>query len=110
MRKTTLLFCIALAGCASDIPPTRIGAETYYSAAQNKLGMYGDPQTVAGQLMAQGNEFCSRTNKEFELVTQSIEPVRIGSAGGASITFKCVDHAGIVDMRPDNGVSTIQTK
>jgi hypothetical protein len=60
--------------------------------------------------MADGNQFCGAMSKEFELVTQSttqnVPGVRFG---GASITFKCVDHAANPIMRQDNGVTTITT-
>lgn len=104
------IIVTALSGCASTAP-TKIGADTYYSAKTNTAGIFGDVSAVAGQLMAEGNQFCAARNKEFELVTQSTTPNVPGVRfGGASITFKCVEHAGNPVMRPDNGVSTITTQ
>jgi hypothetical protein len=99
-----------LSACASSAP-TKIGADTYYSSKTNTAGIFGDVSAVAGNLMAEGNQHCASMGKEFELVTQSttqnIPGVRFG---GASITFKCVDHAMNPVMRPDKGVSTIETR
>jgi len=108
MKKTLALTAaaIAVSGCASTAP-TKIGADTYYASKTNTAGIFGDVSAVAGSLMADGNQFCGAQGKEFELVTQNvtgnIPGVRLG---GASITFKCVTHAGNPVMRPDNGVST----
>ncbi|KAE8756101.1 hypothetical protein FSO04_30830 [Paraburkholderia madseniana] len=109
MKKTILIVAAAsLCGCASTAP-TKIGADTYYASRTNTAGIFGDVSAVAGRLMGEGNEFCEGMGKEFELVTQhvtdNIPGVRLG---GASITFRCVAHAGNPVMRPDNGVSTIQ--
>lgn len=88
---TSLLL---VAGCAST-PPTQIGADTYYAAKTNTAGAFGDPATVAGSLMIEGNKFCAKQGKQFELVTEKIAPSRFAtSLGGASITFKCVNHPG----------------
>lgn len=114
MRRFGLTMVIistaALGGCASTAP-TKIGADTYYSSKTNTAGIFGDVSAVAGQLMVDGNQFCAAMGKEFLLVTrsttQNVPGVRFG---GASITFKCVDHAGSVVMRPDNGVTTITTQ
>ncbi|HEY8682241.1 MAG TPA: hypothetical protein VIM06_03655 [Rhodanobacter sp.] len=100
---------VALSGCASTAP-TKIGADTYYASKTNTAGIFGDVSAVAGKLMAQGNQFCAAQGKQFELVTdsttQNVPGVRFG---GASITYKCVDHASNPVMRKDNGVSTIET-
>ncbi len=109
MKHSNLLTVViagALTACASTAP-VKIGADTYYASKTNTAGMFGDVTAVAGDLMVQGNQFCAASGKEFELVTQTttsnIPGVRFG---GASITFKCVEHAGNPVMRPDNGVST----
>ncbi|MBB1636087.1 hypothetical protein [Cupriavidus sp. UME77] len=107
---TFALVVMALAGCASTAP-TKIGADTYYSSKTNTAGIFGDVSAVAGNLMGEGYQFCAGMNKEFELVTQSTTPNVPGvRLGGASITFKCVDHASNPVMRLDNGVSTVITK
>ncbi|MHB9020586.1 MAG: hypothetical protein ACYC3A_01975 [Halothiobacillus sp.] len=98
-----------LAGCASAAP-VKIGADTYYASKTNTAGIFGDGSAVSGALMVQGNEFCAKQGKQFELVTdqttQNVPGVRFG---GASITFKCVDQASNPVMRKDNGVTTIET-
>lgn len=100
---------MALAGCSST-GPTKIGADTYYASKTNAAGGFGDPAATAGKLIAQGNQFCAKEGKEFELVTKDVNPSRVASSlGGADITFKCVDHAGNPVMRKDNGVTTIET-
>jgi hypothetical protein len=109
MKNMVLIVVAAsLCGCASTAP-TKIGAETYYASKTNTAGIFGDVSAVAGNLMADGNQFCASTGNEFELVTESttsnIPGVRFG---GASITFKCVAHASNPVMRPDNGVITTQ--
>lgn len=102
--------CVALAGCASTAP-TQIGADTYFAAKTNTAGMFGNPAAVAGSLMVEGSKYCAARQREFELVTENTSPARPGaSLGGASITFKCVVHAGGPVMRPDNGVSTVTTQ
>lgn len=111
--KKSLAFLVAaavLSSCAST-PPTKIGADTYYSAKTNSAGIFGDVSAVAGGLMAEGNQFCGAMNKEFELVTQQVNQNVPGVRfGGASITFKCVAHANSPVMRLDNGVSTVEIK
>lgn len=110
MRKqgTTLFaLCIGITGCATTAPIS-IGADTYYAAATNSAGAFGDVHTVTGKLIVKGNKFCTSQSKEFELVTTSATAPQAGSGlGGASITFKCVAHASSPVMRRDNGVTTI---
>lgn len=114
MKSLNIVLIVAVAAglsaCGST-GPTKIGADTYYSSKTNTAGGFGDPSVVAGKLMAQGNEFCTKQGKQFELVTQTVNPSRVGSSlGGADITFKCVDHAASPVMRKDNGVTTIQSR
>jgi len=113
MKKCLALLLVTtglLGGCAGT-PPTKIGSDTYYSAQTNTAGIFGDVSAVTGGLMVDGNQFCSNMGKEFELVTQSSNPnIPFVRLGGASITFKCVDKAGGVVMRPDKGVTTIQSR
>ena len=112
MKKifTYLIMVAVLSACASTAP-TKIGADTYYSAKTNTAGIFGDVSAVAGNLMGEGYQFCGTMGKEFELVTQTTTPNVPGVRfGGASITFKCIDHAKNPVMRPDNGVSTVEIK
>ena len=112
MKKLLIsaLLIELLSGCAGT-PPTKIGADTYYSAQTNTAGIFGDVSAVTGGLMVDGNQFCSNMGKEFELVTQSSNPnIPFVRLGGANITFKCVDKAGAVKMRPDKGVTTIEVR
>lgn len=104
------LAAASLAACGST-PPTKIGADTFYSSRVNAGGAFGNPGAIAGDLMAEGNAHCAGMSKEFELVTQTIQPSSPGaSLGGANITFKCVDKAGSPTMRPDRGVTTIERR
>lgn len=110
MKKKMALGVLAVAvlgGCASTAP-TPIGQNTFYSSATNTAGIFGDVSAVEGKLIGQGNEFCTGKGLEFELVTDktttNVPGVRLG---GASITFKCVAHAGNPVMRKDNGVTTV---
>ena len=97
------LAAIFLTACASTAP-TKIGADTYYSAKTNTAGIFGDVSAVAGSLMGEGYQHCAAMGKEFELVTQSTTPNFPGVRfGGASITFKCVAQAKSPVMRIDNG-------
>lgn len=110
MKYVTLLVAVlALSACGSTAP-VKIGADTYYSAQTNAAGAFGNVSAVAGKLMVQGNEFCAKQGKQFELVTEHTDPSRpAASLGGADITFKCVDQASNPVMRKDNGVTTIDT-
>ena len=112
MKKTfTYLAIVAMLTACASTAPTKIGADTYYSAKTNTAGIFGDVSAVAGSLMGEGYQFCETKGKEFELVTQTTTPNVPGVRfGGASITFKCVDHASNPVMRPDKGVSTIETR
>lgn len=104
------IAAIALGGCASTAP-VKIGADTYYSSKTNTAGIFGDVSAVAGQLMAEGNEFCAQQGKQFELVTDQTTPNIPGvRLGGASITFRCVAQASNPVMRKDNGVTTIENR
>jgi hypothetical protein len=106
-QAIAIFISAALTGCASTAP-VKIGADTYYSSKTNTAGIFGDVTAVAGDLMVDGNKYCASTNKQFELVTQSLNQNVPGVRfGGASITFKCVDYPGNPVMRPDNGVTTI---
>jgi hypothetical protein len=110
--QASALLCLipALVACASSAP-VKIGADTYYSSKTNTAGIFGDVGAVAGDLMAEGNRLCASQNKEFELVTQSVTQNVPGVRfGGASITFKCVDKANNPVMRPDRGVTTIESR
>lgn len=112
MKKIGLIFgsTLFLAACASSTP-TKIGADTYYSAKTNTAGIFGDVAAVAGDLMVEGNQYCAALGKEFELVTQSTNPNIPGVRfGGASITFRCVYQAKNPVMRPDRGVTTIEQR
>lgn len=110
MKKLVIFLPILLAGCASTAP-TKIGADTYYSAKTNTGGMFGNVAAVAGELMREGNQFCATQGKEFELVTQNLEqPIPAARIGGASITFRCVAQARNPIMRPDRGVTTIENR
>lgn len=106
----TLALVGLLTGCGSTAP-TKIGANTYYSAKANTAGAFGDPSTVAGELMTNGSQHCAAMGHEFELVTREVTQPAVGRGlGGASITFKCVASASNPVMRPDNGVTTIQNR
>jgi len=108
-RLFVLAVSLLLSGCATA-PPVQIGADTYYAAKTNAAGAFGSVQAVAGDLMAEGNQFCASIRKQFELVTENVQPPVYGSSlGGASITFKCVNQAGNPVMRKDNGVTTIDS-
>jgi hypothetical protein len=114
MQNRLIIFIAAVSllsiGCASTAP-TKIGADTYFASKTNTAGMFGDVSAVAGNLMAEGYQLCAGLGKEFELVTQNITQNVPGVRfGGASITFKCVDHARNPVMRPDRGVTTITDK
>lgn len=112
MKKLSIciIASMALASCASTAP-TRIGADTYYSAKTNTGGIFGNVAALAGELMGEGNQFCAGLGKEFELVAQSTEhAIPATRLGGASITFKCVTQASNPIMRPDKGVSTVENR
>lgn len=101
---------LVLYGCASTAP-VQIGHDTYYASKTNTKGIFGDVSAVAGSLMVEGNKFCASKDLEFELVTQSTQNNVPGVRfGGASITFRCVPHAGNPVMRLDNGVTTVQSQ
>lgn len=108
-KMILILAAASICGCAST-EPTKIGADTYYASKTNTAGVFGDVSAVAGKLMADGNQLCESMGKEFELVTESTTPTVFGkSLGSASITFKCLVHAGSPVMRPPKGVSTTTT-
>lgn len=108
MRTIIAIAIVVILSACGSVGPTKIGADTYYASKTNTAGGFGDPAVVAGKLMAKGNEFCAKQGKQFELVTQVVNPSRVGSSlGGADITFKCVEHAANPVMRKDNGVMTI---
>lgn len=107
---TAFVAALVLTACGSSAPQ-RIGADTYYSSRTNAAGAFGNPGAVAGDLMAEGNALCASQGKEFELVTQHIQPsVAASTLGGANITFKCVTKAASPVMRPDRGVTTIERR
>lgn len=102
---------VALAGCTtSPVNPVPIGANTYLMSKTNVAGAFGDVGTLAENLMVQGNAFCAQKGLQFQLTGESLRQPRVGSSlGGATIQFECVEHAGPVQLRPDNGVTTITT-
>ncbi len=108
MKKLVIILAsvIVIAGCTST-PPTKIGQDTYYSARPNPGGMFNDANNVAGDLMVEANGFCEKQKKEMELVTTRVQEARFGvTPGNAAITFRCLDSAGRVNLRPDRGIST----
>jgi hypothetical protein len=110
MHIKTLGLVLVLTGCAATAP-VKIGAETYYASKQNTGGIFGNVDSIAGELMAQGNAHCEALGKQFELVTQKTEnAIPAVRLGGASITFKCTDKPKDPVMRPDKGVSTIEIR
>ncbi|MGA8007829.1 MAG: hypothetical protein WCA24_00405 [Thiomonas sp.] len=103
---------LTLVGCGS-VPsaPVEIGANTYFMAASNAAGAFGDVGTVAQNLMQRAADFCATKGKHLQLVETSLTQPAIGhSLGGASIQFECVETQVPVHLRPDNGVSTETTK
>lgn len=112
MVAVASMSALTLAGCGS-VPsaPVEIGANTYYMAASNAAGAFGDVGTVAQSLMQKASDFCTAKGRHLQLVETSLTQPAIGhSLGGASIQFECVNTPGPVHLRPDNGVSTVTTK
>ena len=104
------LVAVIVTGCGATAP-TKIGADTWYSSKVNAGGAFGDPASIAGELMANGYQHCAGLGKEFELVTREVTQPAVGHGlGGASITFKCVVKSSNPVMRPDNGVTTFQNR
>lgn len=106
-----IAFVVALSGCTtSPTNPVPIGANTYLMSKTNVAGAFGDVGTLAENLMVQGNAFCAKEGLRFQLIGENLRQPRVGSSlGGATIQFECVEHPGPVQLRPDNGVTTITT-
>ena len=102
---------VALSGCTtSPTNPVPIGANTYLMSKTNVAGAFGDVGTLAEDLMVQGNAFCAKKGLKFQLIGENLRQPRVGSSlGGATIQFECVEHPGPVQLRPDNGVTTVTT-
>ena len=84
--KRYLIVVTALAAlneCASTAP-VKIGANTYYASKTNSGGAFGNVDAVAGNLMVQGNQFCTAQGKQFELVTQNADQPRPFHMGGVN--------------------------
>ena len=111
------LACMAgvgllLSGC-TGVPtkPVEIGKDTYYLSATNVGGAFGDVGTLAQDLMQKASTFCAEKGLHLQVIEDSLRQPRFGSSlGGASIQFQCLVHPGPVQLRPDNGVSTVTTK
>ncbi len=97
-----------LSACASG--PVKIGGNTYYATKSSGAGMFGNAGRVASDLMAQGNVFCDQQGREFEMVSQHTSPGYPGSPAKADITYRCVQQSSDRNMRPDNGVSTLEVR
>jgi hypothetical protein len=101
-----MFLCAFLAACASR--PVGIGGNTYMATKTNGALAFGNADTTARDLMVQGNEFCAKQGREFQLVTQHLTPGQPGvSIARADITYKCVDHSTDVQMRPDRGTAEL---
>jgi hypothetical protein len=101
-RAVILLLGGALSACATSISPTKMGGDTYFSSKPNRAGIFGDPTSLVGELIVEGNQFCQRQEKELEMVTKEVIPLVAGvRSGSASITFRCVNRSQDVRLRPE---------
>jgi hypothetical protein len=107
VKNLHLIFALALlAACASR--PVNIGGNTYMATKTNGALAFGNADTTARDLIVQGNEFCAKQGREFQLVTQNLQPGQPGrSIARADITYKCVDQSHDVQMRPDRGTAEL---
>lgn len=110
---TSMVGLGLLLSACTGVPtkPVEIGKDTYYLSATNVAGAFGDVGTLAQDLMQKASIFCSEKGLHLQVIEDSLRQPRFGSSlGGASIQFQCLEHPGPVQLRPDNGVSTVTTK
>jgi hypothetical protein len=103
-----VILAVLLSGCSSG--PVKIGGNTYYATKSSGAGMFGNAGRVASDLMVQGNQFCDKQGREFELVSQHTMAGYPGSPAKADITYRCVEQSRDRNMRPDKGVSTVELR
>lgn len=88
MRKYLILAL--LSGCASTgVVPMDKGV--YSISKQSAAGMFGTPDGVRADIYREANEFCAKSGKAVETVTdEKKSAVPFTRQGSASLTFRCV--------------------
>ena len=88
--------------------PVEIGANTYFMVAPNNAGAFGSVQVVDQELMERAARFCAGNGLHLQVIENTVDAPHFGDRGAASIQFTCTDHPEPVQLRPDNGVSTVK--
>jgi hypothetical protein len=76
--------------------------------AASPFGLFSDADNI--QLVQQGTQYCAGKGLEFQMVTNQQIPTSPGHRGTATITFKCVTDSQDVELRKDNGGTTVENR
>jgi hypothetical protein len=95
------LISIVLTGC-STFAPVSTGKNTYL--IEGGVGLVGAPMTMMAE---RANEFCA--SKGLQMTVLGFSPW-VPGRDTPKLQFSCTAEAAPVQLRPDNGITTIQSK
>jgi hypothetical protein len=101
LRIFVLSFVLIIAACTTDAP-VKTGKDTYL--VQGGVGLVGAPPDM---LIKRANEFCAKQGKET--VVNEMVPW-IPGRQFPSVQFTCTNKPTPSQLRPDNGVTTIENR
>lgn len=90
MNKTcAIALMAALAGCASSgIVPT--GQDTYIVSKAGAGGGFTSGSTVKAAVYVEANEFCAKSSKFVEKISDNSTEAAFGKFPSAELQFRCV--------------------
>jgi hypothetical protein len=106
MKSLVFVALLALVGCATSAP-VETGKNTY-TVTVTKCNFCGNP---LGSGLAQADKFCAAKGLVTTIRETNADMALIGNHY-ATVQFTCTDkaHQGESVLRPDNGVTTIESK
>lgn len=97
--KYILLVILVLCGCTT-LDPVPTGKDTYL--IEGGVGLVAPPMT---QLVQRANEFCAARGEEMTVLEWS---PWVPGRDTPKLQFSCSTKAAPAQLRPDNGVTTVE--
>jgi len=106
IRSLVFVALLALAGCSTSAP-VQTGKNTY-TVTVTQCNFCGNP---LGSGLAQADKFCAAKGLVTTVLETSVDMAVVGNHY-ATVQFACTDkaHQGESVLRPDKGVTTIESK
>ena len=91
MKKTILLFVVALGGCASNSGIIPIGKDTYMVTRQAATGFSGSG-TLKAEAFQEANAHCNSQGKSLQVIStnEAQPPFVFGNYPKAEVQFMCL--------------------